>query len=106
MTRFLAKATSALSITLLLVQPGQLAAQGMIAPSRAKLAAPPGLDGLLRVQQTCAGDPTLPDCIAVPPPAEVASEAPPVDAPVVAPEAPGAIPAETAPEAVPAPPPA
>lgn len=106
MTRFLAKATSALSITLLLVQPGQLAAQGMIAPSRAKLAAPPGLDGLLRVEQTCAGDPTLPDCIAVPPPAEVASEAPPVDAPVVAPEAPGAIPAETAPEAVPGPPPA
>ncbi|MCA3458594.1 MAG: OmpA family protein [Rhodobacter sp.] len=106
MTRFLAKATSALSITLLLVQPGQLAAQGMIAPSRAKLAAPPGLDGLLRVQQTCAGDPTLPDCIAVPPSAEVASEAPPVDAPVVAPEAPGAIPAETAPAAVPGPPPA
>lgn len=106
MTRFLAKATSALSITLLLVQPGQLAAQGMIAPSRAKLAAPPGLDGLLRVQQTCAGDPTLPDCIAVPPPAEVASEAPPVDAPVVAPQAPGAIPAETAPGAVPGPPPA
>jgi outer membrane protein OmpA-like peptidoglycan-associated protein len=101
MTRFLAKATSALSITLLLVQPGQLAAQGMMAPSRAKLAAPPGPDGLLRVQQTCAGDPTLPDCIAGPPPAEVAPEAPPLDAPAVAPEAPGAAPAETMPEAVP-----
>ncbi len=62
MTRCLAKTTSALPIAL-------LPAQGMITPSRAKLAAPPGPDGPLQVQQTCAGDPTLPDRVAVPPPA-------------------------------------
>ena len=101
MTRFLAKATSALSISLLLVQPGQLAAQGMVAPSRAKLTAPPGPDGLLRVQQTCTEDPTLPDCIVVAPPAEAAPGTPAVDAPAVMPEAvPEAAPAEAAPEAV------
>ena len=101
MTRFLAKATSALSISLLLVQPGQLAAQGMVAPSRAKLTAPPGPDGLLRVQQTCTEDPTLPDCIVVAPPAEAAPGTPAVDAPAVVPEAvPEAAPAEAAPEAV------
>jgi outer membrane protein OmpA-like peptidoglycan-associated protein len=101
MTRFLAKATSALSISLLLVQPGQLAAQGMVAPSRAKLTAPPGPDGLLRVQQTCTEDPTLPDCIVVAPPAEAAPGTPAVDAPAVVPEAvPEAAPAEPAPEAV------
>ena len=100
MTRFLAKATSALSISLLLVQPGQLAAQGMVAPSRAKLTAPLGPDGLLRVQQTCTEDPTLPDCIAVPPPVEAAPETPAVDAPAVVPEAvPETAPAEAAPEA-------
>ena len=100
MTRILAKATSALSISLLLVQPGQLAAQGMVAPSRAKLTAPPGPDGLLRVQQTCTEDPTLPDCIAVPPPVEAAPETPAVDAPAVVPEAvPETAPAEAAPEA-------
>jgi len=107
MTRFLAKATSALSITLLLVQPGQLAAQVLIAPSRAKLAAPPGPDGLLRVQQTCAEDPTLPDCIAVPPPTDAAPGTPPVEAPAVVPEVvPEAAPAEPVPEAVPEPAPA
>ena len=101
MTRFLAKATSALSISLLLVQPGQLAAQGMVAPSRAKLTAPPGPDALLRVQQTCTEDPTLPDCIVVAPPAEAAPGTPAVDAPAVMPEAvPEAAPAEAAPEAV------
>jgi len=101
MTRFLAKATSALSISLLLVQPGQLAAQGMVAPSRAKLTAPLGPDGLLRVQQTCAEDPTLPDCIVVPPPTEAVPGTPAVDAPAVAPEAvPETAPAEAAPEAV------
>ena len=101
MTRFLAKATSALSISLLLVQPGQLAAQGMVAPSRAKLTAPPGPDGLLRVQQTCTEDPTLPDCIVVAPPAEAAPGTPAVDAPAAVPEAvPEAAPAEAAPEAV------
>ena len=101
MTRFLAKATSALSISLLLVQPGQLAAQGMVAPSRAKLTAPPGPDALLRVQQTCTEDPTLPDCIVVAPPAEAAPGTPAVDAPAVVPEAvPEAAPAEAAPEAV------
>ena len=101
MTRFLAKATSALSISLLLVQPGQLAAQGMVAPSRAKLTAPLGPDGLLRVQQTCTEDPTLPDCIVVPPPTEAAPGTPAVDAPVAAPEAvPETAPAEAAPEAV------
>lgn len=100
MTRILAKATSALSISLLLVQPGQLAAQGMVAPSRAKLTAPLGPDGLLRVQQTCTEDPTLPDCIAVPPPVEAAPETPAVDAPAVVPEAvPETAPAEAAPEA-------
>ena len=83
MTRFLAKATSALSITLLLVQPGQLAAQGLLAPPRAKLSAPPGPDGLLQVQVTCAEDPTLPDCVVVPPAIEGAPETPPLDAPVV-----------------------
>lgn len=103
MTRFLAKATSALSISLLLVQPGQLAAQGMVAPSRAKLTASQGPDGLLRVQVTCAEDPTLPDCVVVPPAIEGAPETPPVDAPVVAPDAvPGVAPAETVPEAAPA----
>ena len=101
MTRFLAKATSALSISLLLVQPGQLAAQGMVAPSRAKLTAPLGPDGLLRVQQTCTEDPTLPDCIVVAPPAEAAPGTPAVDAPAAVPEAvPEAAPAEAAPEAV------
>jgi outer membrane protein OmpA-like peptidoglycan-associated protein len=122
MTRFLAKATSALSISLLLVQPGQLAAQVLIAPSRAKLAAPPVPDGLLRVQQTCAEDPTLPDCIAVPPQTDAAPATPPADAPAVVPEsvpetapaenpvlvpeaAPEAAPAETVPEAVPETPP-
>ena len=101
MTRFLAKATSALSISLLLVQPGQLAAQGMVAPLRAKLTAPPGPDALLRVQQTCTEDPTLPDCIVVAPTAEAAPGAPAVDAPAVVPEAvPEAAPAEAAPEAV------
>ena len=107
MTRFLAKATSALSITLLLVQPGQLAAQGLLAPPRAKLSAPRGPDGLLRVQVTCAEDPTLPDCVVVPPAIEGAPETPPLDAPVVAPDAvPGVAPAETAPEVVPEAPPA
>ena len=101
MTRILAKATSALSISLLLVQPGQLAAQGMVAPSRAKLTAPLGPDGLLRVQQTCTEDPTLPDCVVVAPPVEAAPETPAVDAPAVMPEAvPEAAPAEAAPEAV------
>ena len=101
MTRFLAKATSALSISLLLVQPGQLAAQGMVAPSRAKLTAPLGPDGLLRVQQTCTEDPTLPDCIVVPPPTEAVPGTPAVDAPAVVPEAvPETAPAEAAPEAV------
>jgi outer membrane protein OmpA-like peptidoglycan-associated protein len=100
MTRFLAKATSALSISLLLVQPGQLAAQGMVAPSRAKLTAPLGPDGLLRVQQTCAEDPTLPDCIVVPPPTEAVPGTPAVDAPAVVPEAvPETAPAEAPPEA-------
>ena len=104
MTRCLAKATSALSIALLLAQPGPLAAQGMIGPSRAQLAAAPGPDRLLRVQQTCAEDPTRPDCIAGPPPTE--AETPPVDPPAIAPEAvPEPAPAETAPEAVPETPP-
>jgi outer membrane protein OmpA-like peptidoglycan-associated protein len=91
MTRSVLKATTALGMTLSLLQPAPLLAQGFGGPERLWLA-----------QADCAADPTLPECAPTDPSATPPQEAPAAEVP--APEA--QAPETAAPAAEPAPEPA
>lgn len=98
------KATTALTVSLSLLQPGPLAAQGMMAlspqqgPSAGATNAP--LERLWQVQTTCTEDPTLPECLTE------EGVAPAEGAPAVVPKAETPAEPEAAPEATAEPEPA
>ncbi len=107
MTRSILKATTALSVSLSLLQPGALAAQGFVGtlrPTACVDATGVCTDLLWRVQ-TCAEDRTLPECpVEVPAPAvvpEIVPEVTPEVVPEVIPEETPEADPEAVPEAVP-----